>query len=224
MMNDFGRSMRACAALPGILGLFALGAAAEVPGPYESAPPKNETSAAVKTPETAVRDWPERSRSTALALISKYGEPSSFDDNTLTWIKNSPWRKTVVYRNAPQGFMHTKDILEQTIGYDVPEDKVATLKRFDERLDANKTAGELSSRSETESLNYLALNLADEIVGGKRSVDEARDFYHRMTQLSASGKSSAYMDGFVFPLKDSGAAPSAPAAPMTPAAPMPPIK
>jgi hypothetical protein len=218
MMNGFGRSARMHAAVLGVLALCALGAAAEEPGPYETRPPQNETSAAVRTPETAVKDWPARSRATALALISKYGEPGTFDDNSMVWNKNGPWRKTVVYRNAPEGFMHGKDVLEQTIGYDVPDDKVASLKRFDERLDVNKTSGELTSRGENESLNYLALNLADEIVNGKRNVDEARDFYHRMSRLAESGKSSAYLDGFVFPLKDkTGAAPAT--SPL-----MPPIK
>ena len=147
-----------------------------------------------------IQIWPGRPRSTARALIAKYGEPSRFSDNDLVWFKNGPWKKTVVYRSAPQGFMHAKDILEQSINYVVPDAKIAALKSFDGRIKFDKTNKELSSRAENENMNFLAMNLADEIVNDKRSPDEARDFYRKTLKLSESGKSSAYTDGFLFPL------------------------
>jgi hypothetical protein len=98
--------------------------------------------------------------------------------------------------------MRDKDYLEQTVGYQVPNDKVNALKRFDKRLDVNQTAGELSSRSESESMNILALNLADEIVNDRRSVEEARDFYRETERLSRSGKSSRYIDGLLFDVRN----------------------
>ena len=200
MMNDIGRNVRKYAVGLGIvLGLCALGASAEEPGPNDP-PIKNETTAAVQTPETVIQNWPEHPRSTARALIAKYGEPDRFTDKDLVWNKNGPWQKTIVHRTAPEGFMHGKDILEQSIDYTVPEGKIAALKSFDSRLKFDKASGELSSSGESENLNYLALNLADEVVTDKRTPDEARDFYRRTVKLSESGKSSAYMDGFVFPL------------------------
>ena len=48
-------------------------------------------------------------------------------------------------------------------------------------------------------MNFLALNLADEIATGKRSVEEARDFYARVETLSRAGKSSAYTENLLFP-------------------------
>ena len=199
MINDIGRSARAFMAGLGLLGVCALGAAAEEELPY-TPPATIGTSAEVKTPETVIENWPGRSRSTARALIAKYGEPSRFTDNDLVWIKNGPWRKTVVYRDAPRGFMHGKDILEQSVGYTVPDGKIAAVKSFDGQLKFDKGNRELSSRAENENLNFLALNLADEIVNDKRSPDEARDFYRRTMKLTESGKSSAYTDGFLFPL------------------------
>ncbi len=88
--------------------------------------------------------------------------------------------------------------MEQTIGYRVPVEKVDDLKRFDRRIGVNESKGQLSSRGESEALNFLALNLADEIVTEKRSVEKARDFYLKTERLSKAGKSSAYMDGFRF--------------------------
>ena len=120
----------------------------------------------------------------------------------MVWEKSGPWRTIVVYRKAPRSFlgMHSNDILEQSISCKVPDDKLAELKRFDARIKFDKPSGELSSLSESEKFNYLILNLADEIVADKWSADEARDFYRKTVRLSESGKSSAYMTGFVFPL------------------------
>ena len=198
MINVIGRNARKYAAGLGLLGLFALGAAAEEELPYNP-PVMDEASAAIQTPETTIQKWAGRSKATARVLIAKYGEPTRFTDNDLVWIKNGPWRKTVVYRNAPR-FMHSKDVLEQSISYAVPDGKIADLKSFDARIKFDQTAKELSSRAESENLNILALNLADEIVNDKRSPDEARDFYRRTMKLSESGKTSAYTDGFLFPL------------------------
>jgi len=185
MLNIFALDVREYAAALGVLGLCALGAAA-----------------AVKTPESVIDRWPGRPRSEARVLIAKYGEPANFDDDSLIWYKNGPWQKTVVYRKAPQGLLgyHAKDILEQTIAYRVPDDKLAELKRFDGRIRFDKANGQLSSVSESENLNYLALNLVDEIVTDKRNADEARDFYRKTLKLTESGKTSAYLDGFLFPL------------------------
>jgi hypothetical protein len=177
-MNIIERSVRKYAAGLGILGLCALG-----------------ISAAVKIPQTMIRNWPELPRGAARALIAEYGQPNSFDDNSLVWHKKGPWQRIVVYRKG-------RDILEQSIFYDVPAAKIAALKRFDRRLNFDPATGQLSSREESENRNYLALNLADEIVTGKRSPDEARAFYRKTLKLSASGKVSPYMYGFLFPLNE----------------------
>ena len=205
MMKGIGRASRMHAAALGILALCALRAPAEE-SPV-SAPVQNETSASARTAESAIRNWPERPRRTARALIEKYGAPGRIDLNDLVWYKNGPWQKTVVYRQAPRDLMRGKDVLEQSISYAVPDAKVAELKKFDDGLKFDKSSGELSSRSESESLNYLALNLADEIVNDKRNAEDARDFYRKTARLAASGKSSAYFEGFIFPLNADRASP-----------------
>lgn len=208
MTNALRSSVRTFAAGAGILVLCAMTAPAELPS-MERAGAKTSTS--VQTPETTIQDWPGVSQSQARMLIAKYGEPNGFDENSLVWYDNGEWRKTVVYRKAPQSFMglHSRDILEQTVAYEVPDAKLADLKRFDDRIKYDKASGEISARSENENLNFLALNLADEIVSDKRSPQEARDFYRKTVELSQSGKSSAYMEGLLFqPVKK--AAPSIP--------------
>ena len=159
-----------------------------------------QASESVQTPEMVIKTWPAHVRVTALAMISKYGEPGFSSKDALVWYNNSPWQKTVVYRKARPRSGGTRDqaCLEQTVGYEVPDDKVAALKLFDGRIKIDRTNGELSSRSASESLNFLALNLADDIVSYRRSVKGARDFYRHAVRLSQSGKHSMYLDGLLF--------------------------
>jgi hypothetical protein len=114
------------------------------------------------------------------------------------------WKRTVVYRNAWPHFIaiRDKDYLEQTIGYQVPGDKIEALESFDKRIRVDKGDGELSARSESEASNYLAINLAEEIITEKRTVEDARDFYRKTEELSKSGKSSPYLEGFIFSIDD----------------------
>jgi hypothetical protein len=157
-------------------------------------------SSAVETPETVIRQWPELPREIARETIEKYGEPTQFDDNELIWADVGRWKRTVVYRNGgPRSFWTAgRDHLEQTIVYQVPDDKLEALRRFDPRIKVDKTTAELSARSESEGLNFLALNLAEEIVTEMRGVDDARGFYRETAELAKSGKSSPYLEGFVF--------------------------
>ena len=212
MTNANGRSVRAVAAGLGILVLGAVLAPAEPP-PTDAGGRKSST--AVQTPESTIAGWPALPQATARLLIAKYGEPNTFDDGSLVWYDNGDWRKTVVYRKAPESFMglHSRDVLQQTVAYSVPDSKIPDLKRFDDRIKYDKASGEISALSEDENLNYLALNLADEIVADKRTPQEARDFYRKTLRLSESGKSSAYTQGLLFhperrPRPDSGEEPS----------------
>jgi hypothetical protein len=151
--------------------------------------------------QDVIKTWSPAPRALAEAMMEEYGEPNLVDDDALLWLHNGPWRKTTVYRTA---LYHAtagsdKDYLQQTIGYEVPADKVAALKLFDKKLELDTAAGELSSCSDSESSNYLALNLADEIVLGERSVADARSFYDRTLRLAAAGKSSLYMESLLRP-------------------------
>jgi hypothetical protein len=179
------------------------------PAKGDAGPPATEGTMASQTPETVIRIWPEAARSTARAMIGKYGEPTRWSEGALVWIANGPWERTVVYRSAWPHFIgkRDKDYLEQTIAYRVPSEKIDQLRRFDRRIEVNTARGHLSARSESEAMNFLALNLADEIVTDKRSVEDARDFYMKTERLSKAGKSSAYMDGLMFPSPNDGERP-----------------
>lgn len=101
---------------------------------------------------------------------------------------------------ASAGGMTGRDYLEQTISYRVPADKLADISSFDPNVKVDAVRGEISSRAETEGQNFLALNLADEIVNGKRTASDAKAFFDKTAHLTSAGKSSDYMKGFMFPV------------------------
>lgn len=126
--------------------------------------------------------------------MEKYGPPDLALNDRLSWFDSGPWRMTTVHRD-PRAHL---DVLEQTIGYSVPEDKREDLARLDVNLRLSRDNRELSASSEAEETNFLALNLADEVVHGRRTPADAREFYLATVKLSRAGKSSPYMEGLMF--------------------------
>lgn len=183
MTTIAGRGTRRFAAGLGLLALLSWPAAR----PALAAPPRS--------PQAVVRTWPPRERAVARALLAKYGRPAQFDRSRLAWFDKGVWKSTIVYRRSPGLPPKAPDteFLRQTVGYIVPSGKLAELERFDSRLAVSPTAGELSFISDSEGTNLLGLNLADEIVTGRRSVSDAREFFARTERLEASGKTSPYV-------------------------------
>jgi len=178
-------------------GLFTRSAAAP--------PPKAATEpapASLHTLET-IRHWPKTARIIVRAMLEQYGKPDQVSPRSVAWYNNRPWQTTEVFRDpgTHRRLEWDKDYLRQSVKYYVPEDKIADLKRFDERLRVDTIRGELSSRSDAESMNYLALNLADDIITEKRSVEDARAFYVKTQRLAQSGKMSPYLDRFLFEIQ-----------------------
>jgi hypothetical protein len=50
----------------------------------------------------------------------------------------------------------------------------------------------------SDLVNFLALNIADEIIRGRRDVRGAIAFYRRTLDLAAAGKTSPYMTRLLF--------------------------
>ena len=147
-----------------------------------------------------IRGWPHVSQQAAQRTIERYGEPDAVSDRMLVWHDNGPWKRTIVHRDeAPHNFprAHT-DVIEQTISYRVPADKFDELASFDGSVTADRTRGELSATCDREEMNFLALNLADEVVNGKRGVMEARQFYGQTVTMTEAGRESEYTQKLLF--------------------------
>ena len=185
---------RIARALAAALWLLAPAAHAAADGREAGYLPSDQTLDAI------IARWPARSQALVRTMIEKYGIPNRMDRLEIVWYDNAPWKRTAVHRDSWSGLLGSRDhdYLEQTIRLSVPEDKAPALKRFGERIEVDKSGGELSSRAGAESLNFLALNLAAEISAGARSVKDARDFYRKTEELAKAGKTSPYLEGFVF--------------------------
>jgi hypothetical protein len=92
---------------------------------------------------------------------------------------------------------HT-DVLEQLVPYHVPFEKFNEIAAFDGSVIPERTKGEISARCDMEEMNFLALNLAHDIVTGKRTVEEARRFYAETAMGFMMNESSPYTNGLQF--------------------------
>lgn len=139
--------------------------------------------------DKVTESWPESSKTAIQTLTGKYGLPGAVTDDMVVWNNTSPFKRSVVYKEEVkhQFPIEHSDILLQTVDYRVPQDKVAQLSKFDGSLIVDRTRGEISARNEREEMNILSLNLADKIVRGEMSVEEARREYSKNADSLAAG-------------------------------------
>lgn len=75
-----------------------------------------------------------------------------------------------------------------------------------------RTKGEISARCDREEMNYLALNLAHDIITDRLSVEEARKMYAETAAAALQGKMHPYVQGLQFDIpKDETGDPDTPA-------------
>lgn len=139
-----------------------------------------------------VGDWPAASASAARRLIGQYGAPDEVHADWLVWNGNRPWARTIVRSSPPFG--SGAGFVEQAVEYPLTMRQAAALKAFDERLVYDRRNRELSSSSEREETNFLRLNLANDIVNGRMTPDQARELFAQILRLEAAGKSSSYLE------------------------------
>jgi hypothetical protein len=179
------------------LGIFMvqLGASASMAWSQAGSAVADNLSTPAMSAGDAIADWPAVSRLIARAMIAEYGQPDEFSSHHLLWHNNGPWKRTVVSRAARMG---RNNFLQQVVSYGVPAGKFSEIKSFDRRIVVDAAKNELSSYSDSEKMNFLALNLAYEIITDKQSPAQARRFYGEVTTLSQAGKTSPYTEGLVF--------------------------
>lgn len=146
---------------------------------------------AIKSIDDIVRRWSRKAQTIAYSMVEKYGMPHETTPSMLIWYHNGPWKQTIVHsRGAQHNFPATHiDLLEQVVDYWIPLEKVDELIAFDGSIRIDKTKGELSVCCDDEANNYVALNLAHDIVLGKKTAQEARDKYaHIISGMKSNWK------------------------------------
>lgn len=158
------------------------------------------------TVESMVASWPDTSRKAAMMAMDSYGVPDGVTPTMLVWNDSGPWKRTIVYmEEIDHGFpVPHKDVWEQFIDYDVPVEMFDELARYDGSVIVERTKGEMSARCDKEGANFLAINLANDIVTGKRTVEEARMFYAQTMKSVMNGEKPPYVSGFMFDVPQGG--------------------
>jgi hypothetical protein len=144
-----------------------------------------------------IADWKSKPQEVARQILAKYGLPHEATPMRLIWHHTGPWKRTeVVNEEIPHNFPKPHmDMLLQAIDYPVPAEKFDELAEYDGSVIAERTKGELAARCDMEAANFLALNLAHDIVTGVRSAAEARQFYAQVMQAMQPAE---YLQGLRF--------------------------
>lgn len=178
------------ATLAGFLTLMGAASAATPP----------QFSFTVKTARDVAAKWPEEAQEAANSMLNKYGAPDDITGSLLIWHDRGPWQEIIVKRDVIDHRFPIphKDTLEQVIAYEVPLEKFDDLARFDGSLIAERTSGTLASASQSEAMNFLALNLAHDIITNRRSVEEAREMHADIARAYMKGEQHPYTRGLRF--------------------------
>jgi hypothetical protein len=158
--------------------------------------------------QSVLSGWPTKPQEVGREMIQKYGQPDEMTASMLVWNGKGLWKRTILYREeVPHHFpMKHTDLLEQFVDYRVPPEKFDELARYDGSVIVERTKGEISARCDKEEMNFLALNLSDDIVKGKRTVEAARDFYAKTAMAFKEGKKDPYTQGLRFTVANGGTA------------------
>jgi hypothetical protein len=149
--------------------------------------------------QAVIGNWSDFCRLSASALIDKYGTPDEIDSSRLVWRDRDLVKRIAVW-DVPSAFEvdGVSGNVETTVSYAVPPAKRGALAAFSRDVRVARDGTEISALSTSDAVNFLSLNLADEIAQGLKTPDEARDTFKRTIELSAAGKSSPLMQGLMF--------------------------
>lgn len=147
-----------------------------------------------------IQNWKETPKGVALKLIDKYGVPDEITDQRLIWENKGEYIQTMVSNveiehNFP---MPHKDCLKQTVRYDAPTGKYGDASQFDGSVTLERTRGIMSAECNWEEANILALNLANDVITGKKTIEAARKFYGETIVAFKKGGKPEYTQKLLF--------------------------
>ena len=208
-------------ALMGLAPALLASRAAEAPAATSSSKPADSSKSAAQSAAQSAESWaqknlagwPAKTIALAVELLKKYGQPAEATPTQVTWFHNGPWKRTVLFK---EGVTHNfpkphQDVLEQTIDYRVPVEKVAELLKYNGSLVIDRTRGELSAHCDSEKQNLIALNIANDIVTGDRNVEQALAYHAQIIVGLRDGEPESYPQKLRFkPVESADAAEEAP--------------
>lgn len=144
--------------------------------------------------------WPEKPADLADELVAKYGMPDEVTTERFIWHDAREWKRIQLYRDGtPHNFpKEHEDHLRQTIDYPIDPGDAKELLEFDGSNVLWRTRGELSADCHKEPMNILTLNLANDLVTGEKTVDEARQEFAEIAIKHQMGMEPAYTQRLQF--------------------------
>lgn len=158
------------------------------------------SSVSLAEAQAIITSWPEAPQKVGEKLLEHYGPPNEATPSKLFWYRIGPWARIEltadeVLHNFPTP--HT-DFLTQYVDYPVRADKGSELLAFDGSVIVDRTAGQLGARCDHEAYNTLTINLAVEILEGRRTVEDARRFYGETANAFVLGRDAPYAERLLF--------------------------
>lgn len=131
-------------------------------------------------------------------LLDHYGPPNETTPAKLFWYRVGPWARMEL--TADQVLLdfptpHT-DFLTQYVDYPVRANKGSELVEFDGSLIVDRTADQIGARCDHEAYNTLSINLAVEILEGRRTVEDARRLLAETASAFVLGRDAPYPKGW----------------------------
>lgn len=161
---------------------------------------KASNKAATDKANSLTSGWPDASITAAREMVEKHGDPQEVTSEELIWRNVAPFKKIVVHKtvyNHKFPLMH-QNSLEHVVDYRAPVSKIDDIWRYNGSIVLDRTRGEMSSFAETEAGNVLAMNLAHDIMAGRRSADNARVTYGKETLNYLNGNKTAMTQVLTF--------------------------
>ena len=166
------------------------------------AAPASELAPLPQNLEAVIRNYDPEAQLTARGLFSLYGMPDEASATHMVWLDRGPFLSTVVdAKCTPTNFpVPHHACVEQSVAYPVGNalGKFDALGAFDGALSLKRTQGILTVRHDSPALNLIALNLAHEIITGRRNWQQARAYFGQAARAVRSGVAVPYAQGLVF--------------------------
>lgn len=154
--------------------------------------------------EEIIKEWPATAKMAAENTMKFYWSPNEATESYLIWFNNGPWKRTVAFRDeVPHDFPEPhSDVLEQFIDYHVPADKAGLIAELEGSLVIDRTKGEVSVHCDNEGANTLSINMMHDVVTGKRTPEEAREFIKKEIVEYLMDRPAPYAEKIQFELPE----------------------
>ncbi|MFQ5739335.1 MAG: hypothetical protein ACE5JX_10010 [Acidobacteriota bacterium] len=144
--------------------------------------------------------WPETAKGAAKEMAGKYGTPDRVGGDLLVWQNKGPYVWIRVHGvEVPHNFpVQHKDVLDIAIPYKVPVSKYTELAEFDGSATVMRTKGLLVASCFKEGLDIAILNLAHDVVTGKKTSVRARRAFAQIAMGLMKGEKNSYAAALQF--------------------------